>query len=132
MSLRSLLPGSVGANPLASGDDQSRFHSHFFDRLLSAEKELWFVVVALMLVDVTLTVHGLQIGLIEMNPIAVQALDAAGVLGLYGLKGVALAVGLCCRPLLPNRFNAIVPFALILPSLFAVVVNTVLIAFVVV
>jgi hypothetical protein len=131
MSLRNLLPGSVDANP-RSGDDPSRFHSRFFEAILGAEKELWFVAVALMLVDVTLTVHGLQLGLREMNPVAKQALDAVGVLGLYGLKGTALAVGLCCRPLLPIRLYAIIPLALLLPSLLAVILNTLAIAIVVI
>lgn len=81
-----------------------------------------------MLVDVTLTVHGLQLGLQELNPVGRVALDAAGVLGLYALKAVAIGMGVCCVLLVPARYTALVPLGLAIPSLFAVIVNSVLIA----
>ena len=83
-----------------------------------------------MLVDVTLTVHGLTLGLAEVNPVARVAIDTAGVLGLYALKVVALAVGGCCRLVVRDRYGAVIPVGLGLPSLAAVVVNTAVIGYV--
>lgn len=83
-----------------------------------------------MLVDVTLTVHGLQLGLRELNPVARAALDTAGVLGLYALKGVALALGVCCVTLIPSRYTPLVPLGLAIPSILAVIINTTVISIV--
>jgi hypothetical protein len=94
----------------------------------TVERELWFVVICLMLVDVTLTVHGRQLGLVEQNPIARRAIEAAGVFGLYGLKTVALGMGLCCRLAVHDRYGPVVPVGLAVPSLVAVCINTVLVA----
>lgn len=97
----------------------------------SLERELWFVALAAMLIDVTLTVHGLQLGLRELNPVARAFLDAAGALGLYFLKLIAVLVAVCGRKLIPTRYGWLVPLALALPSTIAVVVNASLIAYVV-
>ena len=83
-----------------------------------------------MLVDVTLTVHGLAIGLVEINPFARRAIAVWGVLGLYGLKASALGVGAVCRLVIPDRYGPIVPFGLALPSFLAVVANAITIGFV--
>jgi hypothetical protein len=85
-----------------------------------------------MLVDVTLTVHGLTLGLAELNPVANAAIDALGVLGLYALKLLALGVGLCCRVVVPDRYGVLVPLGLGLPSALAVAINATVIASVVV
>ncbi len=123
MTLRELLTKSVGAE--TSSDDSPLSQS--LHRLSTAERDLWFVAVAAMLVDVTLTVHGLQLGLRELNPIGRSALETVGIMGLYGLKAGALAVGICCRPLLPTQYRAIIPLALAIPPLVAVVINATLI-----
>lgn len=85
-----------------------------------------------MVVDVTLTLHGLQLGLQETNPMGRFALDTVGAPGLYGIKMVALGIGVCGRQLLFDRFTAIVPLALLLPTVVAVAINSALIATVVV
>lgn len=101
-------------------------------RMSGAEPILWSLTVAAMFSDVTLTAIGLQLGLAELNPIARHILEAASVLGLYALKLLALGIGVGCRPLLPDRHTAFIPLALLLPSLGAVLINTTLIAVVVV
>lgn len=128
MSLRNLLSGSVDA---PTEEDRPDRHSRFLCALSGVERELWFVALAAMLVDVTLTVHGLQLGLEELNPVARTALDNAGVLGLYALKSGAVLVGVACRPLLPAHATGLVPLGLALPSLCAVFINTTLIALIV-
>ncbi len=96
------------------------------------ERGLWLLLVVAMLVDISLTVHGLQLGLVEANPIASRALSVFGIPGLYGLKGVALGLGGCCRLLVGDRYGSVVPLGLAIPSLAAVGVNSALIASVVV
>jgi hypothetical protein len=91
------------------------------------ERELWLLVVVTMLADVPLTMYGLQLGLTEMNPVARTAIEVAGALGLYMLELVALSIGLGCTLLVPQRYTALVPLGLALPSVFAVVVNSLLI-----
>jgi len=91
------------------------------------ERELWLLVVVTMLADVPLTMYGLHLGLTEMNPVARTAIEVAGALGLYVLELVALSIGLGCTLLVPQRYTALVPLGLALPSVFAVVVNSLLI-----
>lgn len=128
MSLRDLLPGSVDSGSGMSGGPRSSLRSRFFAALSGAERELWIVAIGAMIADVALTAHGLALGLEEMNPIARQAIDRAGIPGLYGLKGVALLVGAFGRLLIPARATGLVPLALGIPSLCAVGINAALIA----
>lgn len=128
MSIRDIFPGAT-----PSGSPQKRdVPDSRFGRILVAaravERELWFTVVVAMLLDVTLTVHGLTIGLVEANPVARYALDTAGILGLYALKLAAIGIGLACRAGIDDRYAAVVPLGLAVPSLVAVVINTTLIA----
>lgn len=109
---------------LTGGDDPTR---RVFTRLAQCERELWFVALSAMLVDVTLTVHGLNLGLSEQNPVARAALETAGAVGLYLLKAGAVLTGLCCRALLPSSWTVIVPLALAIPSVLAVGANATLI-----
>ncbi len=129
MSLRNLLSEVFGTGAGADGAEPPR-QRPFFDLLLEAERELWFLVIVTMLIDVTLTVHGLQLGLQELNPIAVRVLETTGVVGLYLLKLGAILVGLSCRPLLPARYTALIPLGLAIPSVIAVVNNSLLILWV--
>lgn len=120
---------NLGPGPPESGTPTDGEHRvDFWHRLSSVESRLWALAVVAMLVDVTLTVHGLQLGLAEMNPVARRALETAGVLGLYVLKVVALGTGLFCQRLVPDRLSALVPLVLLLPSLVAVLVNATLIS----
>lgn len=94
------------------------------------EWELWLAATAFMLADVTLTFHGLLLGLAEANPIARGALDHFGALGLYGLKLGALGIGAVCRLAMPDRYGALVPVGLAIPSGIAALMNATLITLV--
>lgn len=85
-----------------------------------------------MLVDVLLTLHGVQLGLTEMNPIGRYALETAGAAGLYGMKMGALGVGICGRQLIFEHLRSIVPLALVIPTLVAITINSILILTIVV
>jgi hypothetical protein len=121
---RLALPGPAGK----SADSPDTRCGRLLESAASVERELWLLVVGAMLVDVTLTVHGLTLGLAEQNPIARHALESFGVLGLYGLKATALGMGGCCRLLVRNRYAPVIPLGLAVPSLAAAVVNTAVIA----
>jgi len=131
MQLPDALRGVGRPDPPSQRDVPESRYGRFVHWARSAERDLWFVVVAAMLVDVTLTVHGLTLGLTELNPVANAAIDALGVLGLYALKLMALGVGLCCRVAVPDRHGALVPIGLGLPSVLAVAINVTVIASVV-
>lgn len=128
MSLREPFPDSVSPGTVWSCGQA------WCDRTLQSlgryERELWLLTLGAMLVDVTLTVHGLQLGLRELNPVARAALDTAGVLGLYALKGVALTMGVCCVRLIPSTYSPLVPLGLAIPSVLAVIINTTVISIV--
>jgi hypothetical protein len=130
MPIRDAIRRTIPSGPSAARDAPDSRAGRLFAAARRRERDLWFVVVAAMLVDVTLTVHGLTLGLREANPFARAALDAAGVLGLYALKLGALAVGGCCRFVLRDRYGFVVPLGLGLPSLAAVTVNAAVIAYV--
>lgn len=133
MSRRDISRGSTdsGSTPSAAGH-VSPLSGRLLQSASTFQRELWFLVLATMLMDVTLTVHGLQIGLHEHNPIARSAIDAAGVVGLYGLKLGALAIGVGLWLALPRPLSAIVPLGLALPTTIAVVNNALLILIVMV
>mgnify|MGYP006286738283 CR=1 FL=1 len=130
MSIRDAIRGTVGSGSSRTSDSSDTRLSRLLSSAQAIERELWFVVIAAMLIDVTLTVHGRTIGLVELNPIARHALEVTGVLGLYGLKAVALGLGGCCRLLIPDRYTSLVPLGLALPSAVAVVANATTIALV--
>jgi hypothetical protein len=131
MSLRDLVTESAGTD---SGERvRCRFRRYYrlFHFPLQFERELWVLAIGAILADVTLTMYGLQLGLEERNPVARAALDHAGVSGLSGLKALALLAGVCCRPLVPDGSNAIIPLAIAIPSVTAAIINAVLIGLVV-
>lgn len=98
--------------------------------ILSAERTLWLVAVAAMGLDLYITAQALQLGFRELNPVARQALEAAGVFGLCGLKAGSLLVALSLRPLVPDQYGGVVPLSLGLPSMCAVSVNSTLLLWV--
>ena len=122
---------STESSVVQRGSDGANYPERFLHWLNRYERELWFVTISAMLMDVTLTVHGLQLGLRELNPVARAALDVAGAVGLYGLKGVALLLGGICIQLIPTKYTALVPLGLAIPSTIAVVINSTLILYVV-
>jgi hypothetical protein len=125
MSLRELLDASH--SDADSGDPPSSRSRFLLASIAGAERELWVLTAAAMAVDVLLTLYGLRLGLTELNPVARSAVNTAGAAGLTGLKLAAVAVGSGCLPLLPAQFRAVVPLALALPSLCAVVINALVI-----
>ncbi|WP_265111002.1 DUF5658 family protein [Halosolutus halophilus] len=92
------------------------------------ERVLWIVVGLSLVGDVVTTFVGLHLGLSESNPIARGAISSHGLAGMLALKGVAIGVGLLCRPLLPAAYRAVVPAGLALPWAVAVCVNVYMIA----
>jgi hypothetical protein len=89
--------------------------------------KLWFIVVCAMIADVLLTVYGLELGLAELNPVAVRAISAFGYAGLGVLKCLALGIGVVCWLLTPHQYAPIIPLGLATPSIIAVCINTVLV-----
>ena len=107
-----------------STDDVHRFGENIaWPRVDELERALWIVVAIALLGDVVTTFVGLHLGLTESNPIARGAIDGYGLLGMAALKGFAVGVALCCRPLLPDEYTPMIPAGLAIPWLFAVVIN---------
>lgn len=98
------------------------------DALSAREPELWAVAVGALLLDLGLTLVGLELGLAERNLLASGLMASTGVVGLGLVKTAALAVALAARSLLPPRFVFVVPLGLAVPWLVASVVNLVVIA----
>lgn len=126
MSLRDTL--RARAPPARDTDDSRRARGRAGESRVTVEAVLWIVVVAGMAADVALTLVGRQVGLVEVNPIARDALRLVGGVGLLGMKGGALALGVALRSLLPPAYTAVVPLGLAVPTIPAVVHNAVLVA----
>lgn len=131
MPLRDAIRQTVHSGPSPLHDVVATRVGQLSSVARARERELWFAVFTVMLVDITLTVHGLTLGLPEANPVARAALDTAGVLGLYGLKATALAIGVGCRYAVEDRYGFVVPLGLGIPSLAAVLINSAVLAVVV-
>ncbi|MDQ2051443.1 DUF5658 family protein [Natronolimnohabitans sp. A-GB9] len=95
------------------------------------ERALWVLVGLSLVGDVVTTFVGLHLGLAESNPVARSAIDGYGLAGMLVLKGLAIGVGLLCRPLLPAAYRPIVPAGLALPWTAAVLINLYMISTVV-
>ncbi|MCU4925232.1 DUF5658 family protein [Halobacteria archaeon AArc-dxtr1] len=95
------------------------------------ERQLWVVVALALLGDVITTFVGLHLGLGESNPITRSAIEAYGLIGMLGLKAVAIGIGVACRPALSQAYRPIIPAGLALPWVVAVGVNLYMISTVV-
>ncbi|WP_121743063.1 DUF5658 family protein [Natronorubrum halophilum] len=89
----------------------------------SLERALWALVVLSLVGDVVTTFAGLHLGLAESNPVARGAIEGHGLAGMLALKGVAVGIGLICRPMLPEAYRPIVPAGLAIPWVIAVCIN---------
>lgn len=123
MSLRDILDESASSNQTWSPLNQLRLNDGI-EVLSRYERELWGLTLVAMILDVILTIQGLRLGLHELNPVARTALDQAGAFGLYGLKSVAVLLGVFCVLVIPDRYTPFVPLGLALPSVVAVFINT--------
>lgn len=90
-----------------------------------AEWALWGVALVAMVADVAATVHGLDLGLRELNPVARTALDSVGVMGFVWLKFGAFGVAVACRSVTPDWIGPVVPAALAIPWIVAATLNVV-------
>lgn len=87
------------------------------------DRALWVVVGLALVGDMVTTFVGLHLGLSESNPIADTAIQQWGVFGMLALKAFAVGVALVCRGVLEQAYRPIVPAALALPWLIAVIIN---------
>lgn len=101
------------------------------DGSANLERVLWIAVGLALAGDVVTTFVGLHLGLAESNPVARSAIENWGVAGMLGLKALAVGVGLCCRPLLPQSYRPIIPTCLAIPWIVAVGINLYMISTVV-
>ena len=112
-----------GGEPMSSDGAYPRFELPLEISPVALERALWILVVLSLLGDVLTTFAGLRLGLVESNPVARSAIDGYGFLGMFALKGLAIAIGLVCRPLLPAAYRSIVPAGLAVPWTIAVCIN---------
>lgn len=84
---------------------------------------LWGLALAAMVADLAATVHGLGLGLRELNPVARGVLESAGVMGFVWLKAGAVGVAVACRSVTPDRLGAVVPASLGIPWAVAATLN---------
>jgi len=90
---------------------------------------LWVVAVATLLLDGTLTVYGLRLGLTEVNPVAASLIADVGIVPTLALlKGMALGVAVAGWVVMPEDYRGLVPAGLALPWACASVVNCVAVA----
>jgi len=87
------------------------------------ERALWALVAVGLVGDLVTTYYGLQVGLVESNPVARAAIERFGFAAMGGLKLFAVGVGVGCRRLLPDSHGALVPAGLAVPWLAAAAIN---------
>jgi uncharacterized membrane protein YhaH (DUF805 family) len=92
-------------------------------RLTRHESWLWVLVIAGFVGDVSTTYLGLQMGLVETNPVARGSIELLGYWSMPVLKSMAIAVGLCCRRALATQYSGIVPLSLGIPWFSATILN---------
>ncbi|QRV15862.1 hypothetical protein JMJ58_02860 [Haloterrigena salifodinae] len=112
-----------GGEPMSSDGAYSRFELPLEVSPAALERALWVFVALSLLGDVLTTFAGLRLGLVESNPVARSVIDGYGFVGMFVLKGLAIVIGLVCRPLLPLAYRAVVPAGLAVPWTLAVCIN---------
>ncbi|WP_229380246.1 DUF5658 family protein [Haloterrigena salifodinae] len=108
---------------MSSDGAYSRFELPLEVSPAALERALWVFVALSLLGDVLTTFAGLRLGLVESNPVARSVIDGYGFVGMFVLKGLAIVIGLVCRPLLPLAYRAVVPAGLAVPWTLAVCIN---------
>lgn len=91
------------------------------------ERRLWVLAVGLAVLDVWLTIRGLEAGFTEGNPVVAVLLAEVGVVSLLVLKGWALGLAASLRWWRP-RWGPWIALGLALPWLVAVGVNLTVLA----
>lgn len=87
------------------------------------EKALWALVLVGLIGDVATTYVGLQLGLVESNPVALWLIQTFGVFGMLLLKVSTLAIGVVCRGFLPSKYTAMIPACIAPPWCLAALIN---------
>jgi len=109
------LRGTMASGHSATLPKRSKLTRYLLDTLDARERGVWAVALAGAAFDLCVTVVGLAVGLVETNPVAAAAFDTWGVIGLAGLKGLAVAVVAVEWYLLPAPYRVAVPAAVALP-----------------
>ncbi len=104
----------------AIDDRQADERTGIVDRT-STDRRLWLAVVVATAADLGTTVGGLELGLEESNPAGVLVLESAGVLGLLGVKAIAVGFGLVITAAVLRAPDRIAPdsVALVVPAALA-------------
>jgi len=110
-----------GSRPPEGGTSRARQRIGHLD---AVECRLWLVAVAALVLDLWLTYRGLQLGLIEGNPVLAAGIELMGLRALGLAKIAAVGVGVVCRLVWPAHALAI-PLGLAVPWLLAAAMNTV-------
>ena len=97
------------------------------DALSDQGPRLWWLVGVALVTDVVLTLYGLSLNLVEMNPIAAFVIAEYGLPGMLGLKLLALLVAVAGWAVLPVAYARFVPLLVALPWGMASAVNAVLV-----
>ncbi len=104
-------------------ETQGKRVRELFDELGGIERELWLVVVVMLVADVWLTHMGIEHGLREGNPAVRALIEAFGVAALAAVKGSVLGLAVLVAEAIPAWQTPIIPLGLGLPWLAAVLVN---------
>lgn len=84
---------------------------------------LWLVAIGALGLDTALTVLGLHIGLIELNPLVEYSINHLGLFGLLPVKFLALLVGGLGWAAIPVGVRLLIPVLLAIPWLFSSIIN---------
>jgi hypothetical protein len=109
------------------GTGVDRFEQWLRWQVNPLEQVLWLVVLTSFTADVVLTFYGLRHGLREANPLLRAAFEGAGFAMLGLVKVLALGIAGLVREAFP-RHRTVIPVAVALPWVCAVVVNLVMLA----
>ncbi|MFB6155250.1 MAG: DUF5658 family protein [Haloferacaceae archaeon] len=95
----------------------------------ATESTLWAYAILVLVLDVALTVVGLERGHAELNPVARTAMVIIGpVAAMLLLKLFAVTVAIVGRWFLPRDYHVVAPIALAVPWTVAVGVNAMVLA----
>lgn len=83
----------------------------------------WQLVVVALLADISLTIYGRRLGLIELNPLARTAIETYGNGAMVPMKAIVVMIALAAWSSLPKSQRWLVPLSVAIPWTAASLIN---------
>lgn len=83
----------------------------------------WHLVVVALIADISLTMYGRQLGLIELNPLARTVIETYGYGAMVPMKTIVVMIAVAAWTVLPKNQRWLAPLSVAIPWTAASLIN---------